>query len=334
MLSIHDAPAVETEFRRAAVDPHLLRRFRIAFFKKSEPAADALAIVPAPARAALGGVIDFHALALEHELDSGVDGATKLVFRMRSGLRLESVILRIATGRTALCVSSQVGCAASCAFCATGHMGIAQNLSAAEILDQIVQANLILAREGRRARNIVFMGMGEPFHNEEAVIEAVDRLVAPEIFAHPQSRILISTVGIADAMVRTAERFPRVGLALSLHAARQEVRERIVPLARKIPVEALREAVMTLNAIQSRPVMVECVLFDGVNDAPEDVAALIDWCAGLDVHVNLIPYNPIDDAPHLGPVAAERQREISEELKRAGLVVTTRYSLGQDIEAA
>ncbi len=133
--------------------------------------------------------------------------------------------MRTGTGRVSLCVSSQVGCAAACGFCATGQMGIAKSLSAAEILDQVVLAGERMQAEGRRVRNIVFMGMGEPFHNEEAVYEAVAALLSPELFHHTPGRILISTVGIPDAMIRCARRFPEVNLALSLHSVRQEVRE-------------------------------------------------------------------------------------------------------------
>ena len=118
------------------------------------------------------------------------------MLRTPAGYLIESVIMRTGTGRVSLCVSSQVGCAAACGFCATGQMGIAKNLSAAEILDQVVLAGERMQAEGRRVRNIVFMGMGEPFHNEEAVYEAVAALLSPELFHHTPGRILISTVGI------------------------------------------------------------------------------------------------------------------------------------------
>ncbi len=131
------------------------------------------------------------------------------------------MILRPGTGRTALCVSSQIGCAAKCDFCATGKMGIAHNLSAADVLDQLVQANEALRGEGRRVRNLVFMGMGEPLHNEENLYRVLEALTDPALLHHPPSRILVSTVGVPDAMVRLARRFPEVNQALSLHAVRQ-----------------------------------------------------------------------------------------------------------------
>src|SRR5262249_54073406 len=152
--------------------------------------------------------LEFHPLELASRHDSARDGASKLVFRTRQGPLIESVILRMTTGRTALCVSTQVGCAANCDFCATGKMGIARNLSAAEIVDQLVQANELLAAENRSVRNLVLMGMGEPFHNEDQVYAALDLLADPACFHLNLKRVLVSTVGIPEAMVRCARRFP------------------------------------------------------------------------------------------------------------------------------
>jgi 23S rRNA (adenine2503-C2)-methyltransferase len=249
---------------------------------------------------------------------------------------IESVILRIATGRTTLCVSSQVGCAAACAFCATGKMGMARNLSPAEILDQLVQARQIAAAEGRTIRNLVFMGMGELFHNEENLYAVLAALTAPELFHHPASRILVSTVGIPDAMTRAARRFPAIHFALSLHSARQDVRERLIPLAARYDLAMLRRSVVDLNRIQpaNTDVMIEYLMLAGVNDSAPDADALVEWLTGLRVHVNLIPYNPIDDAPHLVGSSRKAREAFGALLKSAGIKTTIRYSLGADIAAA
>jgi 23S rRNA (adenine2503-C2)-methyltransferase len=246
------------------------------------------------------------------------------------------VILRIATGRTTLCISSQVGCAAACDFCATGKMGIAQNLSPAEILDQVVQARQILAAEGRKLRNLVFMGMGEPFHNEANLYATLEALTAPELFDQPPSHILVSTVGLPEAMIRAARRFPTIHLALSLHSANQAVREQLVPLGRRYPVDELRRAVAEVNRIQSAntELMVEYLMLAGVNDSLEDARELIAWLDGLRVHVNLIPYNPIDDAPHLSGSDQPTREAFGARLKSAGFKTTIRYSLGADVAAA
>ncbi|MDF1702194.1 MAG: 23S rRNA (adenine(2503)-C(2))-methyltransferase RlmN, partial [Planctomycetota bacterium] len=265
-----------------------------------------------------------------------IDGASKLVFATEDKLRIETVILRVLTGRTALCVSSQVGCAADCAFCATGKLGLRRGLRAGEILDQLVQANALLREEGRRVRNIVFMGMGEPFHNEAALHETLTALSHVEGFDHSLRHVSVSTVGIPDAMVRCAESFPRVRLALSLHSAREATRQKIIPLARRFPLSTLREAVIAVTRMQQQSVMLEYLLLAEVNDSAEELAALIAWARGLDVHINLVPYNPLPGAAESGLQRTPRaQREaFSEALKAEGFPVTMRYSLGADVTAA
>jgi 23S rRNA (adenine2503-C2)-methyltransferase len=213
-------------------------------------------------------------------------------------------------------------------------MGIAKSLSAAEILDQVVIAGERMQAEGRRVRNIVFMGMGEPFHNEEAVYEAVAALLSPEIFHHPPGRVLISTVGIPDAMIRCARRFPAVNLALSLHSVRQDVREQLIPLAARYSLEELRAAVAQVNRIQKNSVMIEYLMLAGVNDAARDARELATWLDGLDVHVNLIPYNPIESAPQWRTTEQPQRDAFASILRAAGYTTTIRYSLGADIAAA
>lgn len=336
MASLFDTPAIERLRRELRIDPQAVRRFRNVLLKRGRGDEEALSELPSEVRAAFAASVELHALTLHSRCDSMQDGASKLLFRTSAGLLIESVILRIATGRTTLCVSSQVGCAAACDFCATGRMGIARNLTAAEILDQLTQARQIAAGEGRTIRNLVFMGMGEPFHNEENLNATLEALTAPELFHHPASRILVSTVGLPEAMIRAARRFPEVHFALSLHSAKQEARERIIPLAARYTLDELRRALRELNRIQppSAEVMIEYLMLAGVNDSADDARALIDWLAGLRVHVNLIPYNAIDDAPHLTGSSPDARRAFGATLKAAGLKTTIRYSLGADIAAA
>jgi 23S rRNA (adenine2503-C2)-methyltransferase len=191
-----------------------------------------------------------------------------------------------------------------------------------------------LASEQRVIRNIVLMGMGEPFHNEENLYQSLQSLIAPELFHHSPTKILISTVGVADAMLRCARRFPTINLALSLHSVRQQVRERLVPLARHYPLEQLRGTIVELNRLSRSTVMIEYLMLAGVNDSTEDCRELIAWLEGLNVHVNLIPYNPIDGAPHLVGSDRPTRDAFASQLKAAGLKTTIRYSLGNDIAAA
>jgi 23S rRNA (adenine2503-C2)-methyltransferase len=333
-ISIYDTPAIDRLRSELKFDPRRLRAFRTAFFKKSRGVAEALGELPADVRTEFARRVEFHPLVLAEGLDSQVDGATKLVLRTHAWYSIESVIMRTGTGRVALCLSSQIGCAAACGFCATGQMGIAKSLSAAEILDQVVLAGERMRRENRTVRNIVFMGMGEPFHNEEPVYEAVNALLSPETFHHPPSRILISTVGIPDAMVRCARRFPEVNLALSLHSVRTDVRERLIPLAAKYSLDDLRSAVAKINQIQNNTVMIEYLMLAGVNDSAEDARELAAWLTDLNVHVNLIPYNSIETAPHLRTTERPERDAFAAILRDAGFITTIRYSLGADIAAA
>ena len=334
LISIHALPAIEGLRRQHKIDRYRLRQLRAAFCKKRLGAEAALAELPAESREAFRQEVEFHSLRLESRHDSQLDGATRLIFRTSAGLLLETVILRLTTGRTALCLSTQVGCAANCAFCATGKMGIARNLTAPEILDQLVQAGELLSAEGRQVRNLVFMGMGEPFHNEEQLYAAIDVLVDSTCFNLNPRRLMISTVGIPLAMIRCASRYPETRMALSLHSAREDVRRTIMPIARRHSLAELRDALRRVTTINQHVVMIEYLLLADVNDTPRDVEALVEYLRAIPVHVNLIPYNPIADAPHLLGSPRERREEFAAALKAAGLKVTTRYSLGSDIAAA
>ena len=325
---------METLRRELRFDPHLLKQFRHKFLRESKGRDLSLGHFPTELRDRIGNSVCFHPLTLNQRLDSELDGASKLLFRTQAGKTLETVVLRTGTGRTALCLSSQIGCAAACEFCATGYMGIAQNLTAGEILDQIVQAGELLVEENRRVRNLVFMGMGEPFHNEENLHLAVEQLLSPKHFDWPASRIMVSTVGVTDAMVRFVERFPRVNLALSLHSANQSTRKTLIPLAQKYPLEGIRAALEKVNSLQTNPVMIEYLMLAGTNDSAKDAKQLIDYLDGLNAHVNLIPFNEIEDAPHLSSSTRETRDAFANIIRDAGYVATIRYSLGTDIEAA
>ena len=330
LICIYDKRRIDAFRATARFDPQAVRSFHSKLLRRF--VADDVALTGFPP----GDHFQLHALELYRRCDSDVDGATKLLFRTSSGMLIESVILRIETGRSTLCVSSQVGCGAACEFCATGKMGIARDLSSAEIVDQVLQAGQTLVSEGRRLRNIVFMGMGEPFHNEANLYAALEVLVDREFFNQSPGKILVSTVGVTDGMLRCAARFPAVNLALSLHSVRQEVREKLIPLAKKYPLDALRQTIVEVNKLQAAKttLMIEYLMLEGINDSQADAVELIGWLDGLNVHVNLIPYNPIDDAPQLVGSDRPTRRAFAQTLKTAGLKTTVRHSLGNDIAAA
>lgn len=322
-----------------------LRTLRAAFFKHGLDVSAPVPGVSPEVHAWARDRFDFGGLNEVCAQDSREDGATKLLFALPTGQTFESVILRYPHGRTTLCVSSQVGCALRCRFCATGLIPEVVDLTAEQILEQVVATRRRLQPEGRTLRNVVFMGMGEPLQNEATLHSALEALTDGERFNIPPRSILVSSAGIPDAMLRLHERFPRVRLALSLHAALPEVRERLMPITRKHSLAALRAVLERVTEESS--VMLEVLLLDGVNDREVDLEALVDFCRDLSVHVNLIPFNPIvptRDSSRSGlrngvdlalrPSDDARFRHFRAALEAAGIPVTRRYSLGRDIDAA
>jgi 23S rRNA (adenine2503-C2)-methyltransferase len=336
---LHNLTSLEAFRREFSFDPEFLRLFRNALYKEGRPLEEAMKRLPVVVQNDFLKRFGAAALVLVERSDSGRDGASKFILRNREGLLLETVLLRIRSGRTSVCVSSQVGCAAKCAFCATGQMKMARSLSAPEIIEQVVLARQVLRGENRKLRNVVFMGMGEPMHNREAVTEAIERLLHPQWLDLSANHVLVSSVGVVHELVEFATKMPHVNLAVSLHAARQEVRQELMPLAKQTPIQELKMGLIELQAIRKKMMMLEVILLDGVNDSKDDVEALIEFCGGLDVHVNLIPYNAVAGAvvangKPLRGTEAPRREEISAALKATGLRVTTRASLGDDIAAA
>ncbi len=331
MVSIYDIDGIEQLRIRHAVQPHRIKLFRNALFKNARGRDEALATLSEHAQAHFRNEVAFQILELADRRDSELDGATKLLFRTADGARIESVILRPQTGRTSLCISSQVGCACACGFCATGQMGFLRDLTVDEILDQVVQAARIVKSEGRTIRNVVFMGMGEPLLNTDHLFQSLELLRAVPFFNYAGSRLMVSSVGIPHAMEELAHRFPEIHQAISLHSARQEVREQLMPLARKYSLERLRESLVALSA--HGKVMVEYLMLAGVNDQDEDLQALETYLRGIPVHINLIPFNAFEGCDLRGTPAARREA-FSARLKQAGFDTTLRYSFGADIAAA
>jgi 23S rRNA (adenine2503-C2)-methyltransferase len=210
-------------------------------------------------------------------------------------------------------------------------MGFTRNLSADEILDQVSQANRLVKTEGRSIRNVVFMGMGEPLLNLDNLFQSIEFLRAAPFFNYAGSRLMVSTVGIPHSMNRFSDRFPEVQLALSLHSARQDVREKLMPQARKYTLEILRGSL--LEASRSGKVMIEYLMLAGVNDGEDDFQALVNYLRDLPVHINIIPFNEYAGCNLRGTPQAER-KIFADRLKAAGFNTTLRYSLGSDIAAA
>jgi 23S rRNA (adenine2503-C2)-methyltransferase len=264
-------------------------------------------------------------------VDRSVDGTCKAALVARDGARIESVLIP-EDDRTTLCVSTQVGCAMACTFCATGFMGFRRNLRAGEIVDQVCRMRELTPAD-RPISNVVFMGMGEPLLNLAAVVEAIRLLIDPKAFAIAPRRVTVSTVGLVPKIAELLEQVP-VNLAVSLHATTDEVRDRLVPLNRRYPLAELLGALRALPTVTARrPVFFEYTLIEGVNDSIDDANRLPGLLHGIPSKLNLIPMNPHPDSPFRPPGDAVIDRFLGA-LSRRGMTVTLRRSRGPDIQAA
>ncbi|OGG47048.1 MAG: 23S rRNA (adenine(2503)-C(2))-methyltransferase [Candidatus Handelsmanbacteria bacterium RIFCSPLOWO2_12_FULL_64_10] len=258
--------------------------------------------------------------------------AVKFLFALSDGLRVESVLMFERNRRT-LCISSQVGCPLDCSFCATGKMGLLRNLTAAEIVDQVISVRRELVASGDDLTNIVLMGMGEPLLNYDAVVRAV-RLVGLEMGpCLSAKKVTLSTAGHVPGILRLAEDGLKVGLAVSLNATLDDLRTRIMPINRKWPIADLLDAVRRYVRRIGRRVTFEYVLLAGENDADADADRLIALVRGIPCKINLIPYNPIPGLGHQRPSQA-RIDAFADRLRASHLTVNVRYSKGDDIAAA
>ena len=261
------------------------------------------------------------------------DGTIKNAVKLHDNLVVESVLIPTAS-RTTACVSSQVGCSLDCKFCATAKIKRMRNLNADEIYDQVVamdqQSRLYFDRP---LSNIVFMGMGEPLMNYKNMIDAIDKITQSDGLGMSPSRITVSTSGIPKMMIKMADDQVRFGLAVSLHSARQEVREELMPFAEKFPLNDLADAIKYWYEKTGKAVTYEYVVWKGINDGDEDINALVDFCKISPCKVNLIEYNPIGEEQFL-QADKDRIEAYVSALEAERITVTVRRSRGKDIDAA
>jgi len=258
---------------------------------------------------------------------------SKGLFRLRDGKEVEAVLMEHFGDRTTVCISSQAGCAFACAFCSTGQAGFSRNLTPAEIFDQARFFARELAERGKRITNIVFMGMGEPFHNYENVMSAVALLNDGQGFGLGHRHITISTVGLVDKIDQFADEGVQVNLAISLHAPNDAVRSSFMPVNRKFSVGELMAACERYVAKTNRKIFFEYVMLDGINDTEACAHDLAGLMRGHIYHVNLIPYNSTPDAPYAGTPDG-RIWAFAKILENAGVPSTVRHNMGRDIAAA
>ncbi len=308
------------------------RQLATWMYRKGVLALEAMTDLPREFRAALAERATIRPPEVER-VTASQDGSRKLVFRLADGGRVSAVVMPD-DDRITLCLSTQVGCGFECAFCLTGTMGLTRNLTTGEILGQLLAANALLAPEGRRVTHLVFMGMGEPLANYAALVTALRIILDPKLGpGYSPRRVTVSTVGLVPGIERLGRENLKVNLAISLHAASDDVRARLMPINRSFDLDALMAAVRRYPLAPRQQVFFEYVLLDGVNDSPEDAHRLVRLLRGVRAKVNLIPFNDWEGSAFRRPPIA-RILAFQSVLLDAGVTTTVRWSKGEDIGAA
>lgn len=260
------------------------------------------------------------------------DGTRKYIFEFDDGAQTETVGIPAdaSHNRLTVCFSTQIGCAMGCQFCATGKEGFARNLGTGEIVDQVLGVQKDF---GTRVTNIVAMGQGEPFLNYDNVLDALRILNDPKGIAIGARRITVSTCGIIPGIERFSHEPEQFTLAISLHAARQNVRDKLMPKVARYPLPDLKEALLSYLEKTNRRVTLEYLLLDGVNDTQEDLSSLKKFCDGLLCHINILPMNAVSGSPYQPSTQSTVDHWITE-LNRSHVETTLRTSRGSDIEGA
>ncbi|MCZ6729758.1 MAG: 23S rRNA (adenine(2503)-C(2))-methyltransferase RlmN [SAR324 cluster bacterium] len=286
--------------------------------------------VARPLRRRLGESFSLGGMARQ-DVRHSRDGSVKYALRLDDGQCIEAVLMPNDTHYT-LCISTQVGCAMGCDFCMTARMGLVRNLSAGEIVQQVVEAYGGV-EEGGLIRNLVFMGMGEPLHNYDNLVRALTILTEDHGFGFSWRRLTVSTSGLVPAIRRfAADRLP-ANLAISLNAVSDETRARLMPVNRRWNIAALLDACREIPKEPRVRITFEYVLLKGITDSLADARKLVKLLHGIKCKVNLIPFNPWPGSTYEGP-SLEHARAFQEELLHRGLLTTLRISKGQDIQAA
>jgi 23S rRNA (adenine2503-C2)-methyltransferase len=281
--------------------------------------------------------LSFNSLSPTTVLDSSDGETRKTLFLLPDHRPIEAVLMRYSDRRT-LCISTQSGCAMGCVFCATGQMGFGRNLSSGEIVEQVLYYARLLAAQSEVITNVVVMGMGEPFHNYDATLTALERLSDPEGMNLGARRFTISTVGLTPAIRKFAARKSQINLAVSLHAANDELRSSMLPINKKYPLSDLIDACREYISLTHRRISFEWALISGVNDTPDQARQLVELLKPLRLsgrllaHINAIPLNPTS---RFNKQAASRQRALAfqNELEKLGVPCTIRLRRGIDIQA-
>jgi len=301
-------------------------------YVKGAPSFDAMTNLSKEFRAKLASQLAFPVIKQVHTVVSEDGETIKFLWELPDGKKVESVLILSGDRRT-VCISCQVGCPARCAFCASGKEGLMRNLSPAEIVEQVLHINAFLKEKGERVSHLVFMGMGEPLENYEAVTKAIAIFHLSEGLNISQRRITVSTVGVVEGIQRLSQEELKVNLVLSLHAPNQHIRKKIIPYARRYPLEEILLAMDRYSKETKRDITYEYTLLAGINDHVEHAKELARLLTGKQCTVNLIPYNPVLGL-NLRRPEKDKIELFRETLETAGINTTWRYTKGKDIAAA
>ncbi len=288
--------------------------------------------LPKELLAKLSATLPVYSIKPLHTQTSSSGDTTKTLFETSDGKQIEAVLMRFQDGRNSVCISCQAGCQMGCKFCATGKLGLLKHLTYEEIFDQALYYAQILHQENQEISNIVFMGMGEPFMNYDQVLQAADMLSDPQYLGMGARRITLSTSGVVPGILKLADNPKQYNLAISLHSPDQLTREKIMPIARRWPLEELMEAIQTYIKQTKRRVSYEYVMLKGINDSSEQAQQLGKLLQGQLCHVNLIPYNATDS--DFQTTDSQQIKNFRDTLESLGVNATIRVTMGQDIAAA
>lgn len=332
-----DLPALNELVKSWGESSYRARQIWQGLYQQLWNVPDQFSNLPAALRQRLAETFSFSHLQPVDTLQSSDGETTKTLFALPDGKMIEAVLMRYERRRT-LCISTQAGCAMGCVFCATGQMGFKRHLSSGEIVEQVLYYARPLKAEGLEVTNVVVMGMGEPFHNYASTLAAIDRLNARDGYNLGARRFTISTVGLVPMIRRFAAERRQINLAVSLHAADDELRASMLPVDRKYPLDELFAACQEYIQATHRRISFEWALIENVNDSPEQARKLAGRLQALRLegaylcHVNVIPLNPTRQ--YSGQASThERAEAFQAELRRYGVPVSIRLRRGIDIQA-
>ncbi len=330
-------------FEKIGAEPYRLKQFFKEFYQKSPLTFDTIPAFPLALKNKLSEKFTATTMSVSKQTKS-IDGTIKLLFDLQSGGSVESVLIpsemRNEEGlpkRKTLCISSQVGCQLGCKFCATASIKLQQSLKISEILDQYFYTQSL---SDSQITNIVYMGMGEPMLNYENVMKSIEILTDSTLQLISPKRITVSTAGVVPGILKMADEQRQVKLALSLHATTNGLREQLMPISKKWNISVVMDALEYYYQKTKIPVTFEYILFDGINDSPEDIKRLSKLTRRFPTKVNIIPFHPIDFtlptgfAATLKPTTSEKFKNFQDQLLQNNVTVMVRSSSGVDIDAA